>query len=420
MKISNALFYITLLTFTCLINTQQVFDQVKTMLVNFKSDIQREQIDATNRFVAEEKYINEQIAKAIAVLAQRTKDVNDIKAHIVYLKNEITQTQKDIQSRKDRIAANARLLVQFKKERCENNLIFVKSLREHIEGIEVMGLLRGDIVEYFAGAVKKTAFLEKFEEFSHLLDEEHKLILSQLTTKLAALPNVAALNSKTNSYTTTSGRTSAQIGTGHVDNNRGQLQKLATPGYEESAEYRRKLQIKVLGMIDSLVLHLKDSRDSLTKAEIKAGEDFAIFQTSMIRENAYLEAKIKELTAHLLDLQTQLGVSERQLVVREQLRLQAEEALATLRRIKKEKEEYNTKENARRIREMNDVNNAQAIFQNVLDKLSLRVKLRTQSNVDGKSYNAAQAASQSVVQAASSVETSVAKVQKERNAVAYY
>jgi len=69
---------------------------------------------------------------------------------------------------------------------------------------------------------------------------------------------------------------------------------------------------------------------------------------------------------------------------------------------------------------MNDVNNAQAIFQNVLDKLSLRVKLRTQSNVDGKSYNAAQAASQSVVQAASSVETSVAKVQKERNAVAYY
>ena len=167
MKISNALFYITLLTFTCLINTQQVFDQVKTMLVNFKSDIQREQIDATNRFVAEEKYINEQIAKAIAVLAQRTKDVNDIKAHIVYLKNEITQTQKDIQSRKDRIAANARLLVQFKKERCENNLIFVKSLREHIEGIEVMGLLRGDIVEYFAGAVKKTAFLEKFEEFEY-------------------------------------------------------------------------------------------------------------------------------------------------------------------------------------------------------------------------------------------------------------
>jgi hypothetical protein len=420
MNYTNALFFITLLSFTCLINTQQVFDSVKTLLVNFKADIQKEQVDSDARCAAEEKWINEQINKAIAVLAHRTKDVNDLKAHIAFIKNEIQETQNDIKSRQDRIQANNRLLEQFKKERCENNLLFVKNLREHIESIEIMGLLRQDILSYFSGGQKKTSFLEKFSEFSHLLDEEHKLVFSQLSLKIRNLPNTQVLNDKTNNYTTTRARNAQQQGSGHVDNSRGELKRLETPKFENAAVYRKKLEAKVLGMIDGLIQHLKNSRDDLTKSEIKAAEDFAVFQTNLAKENAYLAEKIKELNVHLIDLKSQLNNSEVQLVRREKLRQQAEDHLKQLRQMKKEKVEYCHKETVRRTRELSDVSNAQNIFQTVLDKLSLRVKLRTQSNIEGKKYNAAQAGTANVVQSQQATEKSVATRQSKRNALAYY
>jgi hypothetical protein len=420
MKYTNALFFITLLSFTCLINTQQVFDSVKTLLTNFKADIQKEQVDSDARCAQEEKWINEQINKAIAVLAHRTKDVNDLKAHIAFLRNEIQETQNDIKSRQDRIQANNRLLEQFKKERCENNLLFVKNLREHIESIEIMGLLRQDIVKYFSGAQKTTAFLEKFSQFSHLLDEEHKLVLSQLSLKIRNLPNTQVLNDNTNNYTTTRARTVEQQGTGHVDNSRGELKRLETPKFQEAAVYRKKLEAKVLSMIDSLVNHLKNSRDDLTRSEIKAAEDFAVFQTNLFKENAYLAEKIKELNVHLVDLNAQLNNSQLQLVRREKLRQEAEDHLKYLRQMKKEKEEYCHNETVRRTRELSDVSSAQNIFQTVLDKLSLRVKLRTQSNLEGKAYHSDQAGSAHVVQSQQSTEQSVATRQAQRNAIAYY
>jgi len=283
-----------------------------------------------------------------------------------------------------------------------------------------MGLLRQDIVDYFQGGVKKTAFLEKFSEFAHLLGEENKLVLSQLNQQVKNLPDSQALDAKTNTYTTTRARTAEQQGTGHVDNTRGELQRLETPKYQESAEYKKELEAKVLGMIDSLVQHLKNSRDDLTKSEIKAAEDFAIFQTNLFKENAFLAEKVKQLNTQLIDLKTQLNNSEQQLVRREKLREQAEEHLKALRQMKREKEDYCQNETIRRNRELSDVSNAQGIFQTVLDKLSIRVKLRTQSNIEGKAYNAAQANEANVVKSQQTVEQSVAQRQSQRNTLAYY
>ena len=419
---STALFLI-LLSFICFVNSQRVFDQVKSLLSNFKGDIQREEVDASARCTREDKWVVNQINLSIALLAHRTKDVNDLKAHISWLQNEIKETQNAVKHRQDRIAANLRLLEQFKKERCENNLLFVKSLREHIEGIEVMSLLRQDIVDYFARRSKKSlSFLEKFAEFEHLLDDENKLILSQLKTKLAALPSesqVNQLDAATNAYTATRSRTAAQQGSGHVDNTRGQLQRLATPGYEQLGLFLTKLEKKVLFMIDSLILHLKNSRDSLTKNEIKAAEDFAVFQKNMYRENTFLANKIKELQAHLVDLNVQLNKAGQQLVRREKLRRQAEIQLANFRRMKREKDTYCRNEAARRAGELTNVAAAEAIFQNVLNKLSLRVKLRTQSNVEGKGYGSGQQYETAVRNAAGGAESGYQQRVKSRNALAY-
>lgn len=420
---STALFLI-LLSFVCFVNSQRVFDQVKSLLANFKGDIQKEEVDATNRCNKEAKWVNNQIQLAIVKLAHRTKDVNDLKAHIKWLQNEIKETQTAIKHRQDRIAANLRLLEQFKKERCENNLLFVKSLREHIEGIEVMSLLREDIVNYFKKKSRTiaTGFLEKFAEFEHLLDEENKLVLSQLKTKLAAIPNkkaLAALHGRTDAYTKERERTASEIGRGHVDNTRGELKRLATPGYESFSLYLTKLEKKVLAMIDSLILHLKNSRDHLTRNEIKAAEDFAIFQKNMYKENAFLADKIKELQAHLTDLNVQLNKANRQLVRREKLRREAEIQLANFRRMKAEKDAYCAREHNRRVAELSNVASAEQIFQNVLNKLSLRVKLRTQSKTEGRSYGKGEEYEKAVRGARNPTESGLSGRVRSRNAIAF-
>jgi len=425
-KLFSHLSFLIALTFICFVQSQRVFDQVKSLLANFKGDIQKEEVDATLRCKKENKWVTNQINLAIAKLAHRTKDVNDLKAHIKWLKNEIKETNNAIKSRQDRIAANLKLLEQFKKERCENNLLFVKSLREHIEGIEVMSLLRADIVDYFksrkGGKRLRTSFFEKFSEFEHLLDEEHKLVLSELKKKWnkmnARAKRADELSRKTDSYTTTRARTAKQIGTGHVDNTRGELKKLATPGYETISVYLTKLEKKILAMIDQLILHLRNSRDLLTRNEIKAAEDFAIFQKNMYKENRFLAHKIKELQAHLVDLRTQLTKANAQLVRREKLRREAEIQLANFRRMKREKDDYCRREHARRVTELSNVSKAESIFQNVLNKLSLRVKLRTQSNVEGKKYGKGQRGSRHVRRARKGAEAAIARRQKERAEVA--
>jgi len=377
---------------------------------------------------------------AIAKLAHRTKDVNDLKAHIKWLENEISETGKAIKSRQDRIAANKLLLAKFKKERCENNLLFVKSLREHIEGIEVMSLLRADIVAYFQKKAKNpwkpVEFFEKFSEFEHLLDEEHKLVLAQLKKKVkgkkvkavfkkrwakmqAREKNVDELGRKTDEYSKQRARTAAETGTGHVDNRRAELKRLATPGYENLSLFLTKLEKKVLAMIDSLILHLKNSRDALTKNELKAAEDFAIFQKNMFKENRFLKAKIGRLQAHLVDLKTQLNKANQQLVRREKLRKEAEAQLAYFRRMKAEKDAYCKKEHARRVTELANVANAENIFSNVLNKLSARVRIRTQTKVEGKKYSAREKYEKAVAKARKGTETGLEARVKVRSAVVF-
>jgi len=377
---------------------------------------------------------------AIAKLAHRTKDVNDLKPHIKWLENEITETGKAIKSRQDRIAANKLLLAKFKKERCENNLLFVKSLREHIEGIEVMSLLRADIVAYFKKKAKNpwkpVSFFERFSEFEHLLDEEHKLVLAQLKKKVASKKvkavfkrrwakmearekRVQDLADKTEAYSKQRGRTAAEVGAGHVDNKKGELQKLATPGYEALSLYLTKLEKKVLAMIDSLILHLKNSRDALTKNELKAAEDFAIFQKNMFKENRFLRAKIKRLQAHEVDLKTQLNKANQQLVRREKLRKEAEAQLAYFRRMKAEKDAYCKKEHTRRVAELANVDSADKLFSNVLNKLSARVRIRTQTNVEGKKYSKAEQYERAVRKARKATAAGVKARRKVRSAIVF-
>ena len=394
--------FLTILAITSMISAQKAFNQVKSLLINFKADINKEQHDADVRNEKDTKECKVKIAEAVALVASRQRDVDELKKHIQWLENEKSEHIKDKKTREDRLVANKKMLENFKKERCDNNLLFVKQLREHMEAIDIMTLLKKDINDYFlkkkAGLKINRSFIERFSEFSHLLDDENKAVFLEVSKMVMKLPvvggiastniegNVDALGKRVNASTAQKQRTAQEVGSQHVDNTQGELQKLKHVGHTEVNVYVDKLHKKVIIMIDGLVLHLKNSRNELTKNEIKASEDFAIFQTNMERENDYLKAKIIELTKQIENLTNQLNVANAQLVKRLKLLKLAQEALATIRRICKEKKQYFQKETKRRNGELEVVANATSIFQNILSKLSTRVKGRADAKLSGKGF----------------------------------
>lgn len=432
----NTVFFLAFVL--CLSNyatAQDAFGKIKTALYNFRDSISTEQNDADIRHKKEVAWCDENIAKAQATLTQRTKDVNDIAAHIKYLQNEITQTTNDKVSRQNRITQNNSTLARFKSERCENNLNYIKSLREHKESVDILKLLRGDLVTYFdtwmknptaAGKFATGAFIEKMSRFAHLFDDEHRQIFIQLVESMKDLASPVrearhvTLHKATDAYTATHARTSAQIGTKHIDNTRGELKKLEAPAVVEAREYVIQLRSKTLLMIDSLIKHLEASRKKLSEDEMLANEHFADFQAQMIKENNYLKEKIAEDVKLLLNLNVQLTKAKAQHTRRENLRREAEENLKALQRQCREKAEYYKKETARRKNELNITNSAIATYNKIVTSVQARIASRVSSNFSGaKHYNSKDINENNVVNYQGSVHSGVTANVKARNAVVF-
>lgn len=375
------------------------FDEVHNAVNNFKESIVKEQVDEAERYNKEKEWCRVETENARRILAQRQKDVDDIQEHIEFLENERQESIKDQQTREERIRHNTELLEKFKKERCDANLLFVKSLREHMEAIKVLQLLRSDIDAYFEAKSKESnaeinsSFIERFAEFSHLLDERRTLVFTQLQQNFEFLKHddINRINTdntaNVNTATSATARTEQEIGVGHVDNDRAKLKKLDTPEWVSKEEYAKSLREKVLAMIDHLVEHLKESRKVLTKDEIQAAEDFAIFQTNINKENKHLEKTIEALKVKIQELNDQISHAEKQLQQREVLRDQAQNVLNNILQTCKEKEEYHEREVARMADELETVKEAIEIFDNLMENISARVRDRTNANIEERTYS---------------------------------
>jgi hypothetical protein len=377
--------FLTLLAMSSFVSSQKAFDQVKSLLENLNTDVINEQSDADIRKKKDDETCAKQIEDANLKINNRSKDVDNLKDHIKFLENEIAENEKDKKQREDRIVANNELLKKFKAERCEANILFVKSLREHMEGRDILAALRQDINDYFNnkkdGKVN-TAFLERFAEFSHLLSEEHRQVFLQLSQAVQDFSNVKTLGDQTAANSSTQQRTEQEVGKEHVDNNRGELQKLEHVAHVDQTVYADDLHKKVIGMIDALIQHLHDSQKTLTNNEIKAAEDFATFQTNIQKENDYLTGKIAEIAKLLIDLNSQLNNAKDQLSKREELLKQAKEELRVIEETCNQKKAYYEKETARRTTELDNIKNASNVFNDILNKLSQRVKERTSNLVN--------------------------------------
>ena len=437
---TTTIFIIIVLTLSNYINAQKsdtAFEKIKGALENFLGSIQKEAIEIKTREKKSQEWCKNNIDKAQATLTARTKDVNDVKEHVKFLQNEIKETTTDKTHRSNQVTENEKTLNRFKKERCDNNLNYIKSLREHKTSIDIMKLLRQDLVTYFDDVIKNPkkaknlsagSFIEKMSRFAHLFDEEHRNIFIQLVESIKSLNKslrteaevTGDLDKETDSYTKTQERSSASIGTGHVDNAQGELRKLEAPGVVKAREYVIQLKSKTLAMIDSLIKHLEESRKKLSEDEMLANEHFADFQAQLIKENIYLGEKIEEDVKILLTLNVQLIESKGQEQRREVLRAEAEENLKALRKQCNEKSEYFKKENSRILVELITAKNAITIYNGLMAKIQARLTSRVSANFAGaKSYSDKDINEKEVAGYHQGVHANIASNIKTRSEVAY-
>ena len=437
---TTAIFLILVLTLSNYVSAQKsdtAFEKIKGALENFLGSIQKEDIETHGRQKKSEEWCKENIAKAQVTLTARTKDVNDVKEHVKFLVNEITETTNDKTHRSNQIKENEKTLNRFKKERCDNNLNYIKSLREHKSSIDIMKLLREDLVNYFDSVIKNPnkakslaagAFIEKMSRFAHLFDEEHRNIFIQLVESIKSLNNAARSDSEvvgdldkaTDSYTTTQERSNTTIGKGHEDNSQGELKKLEAPAVVQAREYVIQLKSKTLAMIDALIKHLQESRRKLSEDEMLANEHFADFQAQLIKENTYLIEKVEEDAKLILNLNVQLKKSQGQAERREVLRVESEENLRALRKQCEEKALYFKKENSRLTSETNTAKNAITIFNGLMSKINARIGSRVSANFSGaKKYSDKDINEKEVANYHGGVHKNVETNVRTRNEVAY-
>jgi len=188
-------------------------------------------------------------------------------------------------------------------------------------------------------------------------------------------------------YTSVMGRNAKEIGTGHVDNTRGALQKMESPGVVEAREYVIQLRAKTLGMIDALIKHLDESRKKLSEDEMLANEHFADYQAQMLKENRYLHDKIEEDIKQLLSSNVQLKKAKGQFTRREKLKEEAEENLKALRKKCKDQNDYFKRENARRKNELGIVDSAISTYNGIVSSVQARIASRVSDDVAGKKYS---------------------------------
>jgi len=259
--------------------------------------------------------------------------------------------------------------------------------------------------------------IEKLGQYEHLLGDTQKLVLAELKRFSG---DVSAVTKNVDEFTKTQGRSDKEIGSGHVDNTKGELKRLETPDFEGSAQFNIEAEKKILRMIDGLIHHLQESKDKLTKDEIHAAEDFAVFQNNLLKEQRHLKKTIEALEVKIKEFLAQISVAEAQLVKRKKLRDQAKLKLIALKKLCAEKYRYFLAETRRRNHENVIIDKALDIFAKLVKRSSgYRASRRSSANYEGVKYGKADNVDARVVRAEKGVTSDYNARLKGRNEIAY-
>jgi len=351
------------------------FTEIQNQIKEFCGSITQEGVEANARYEVEKKWCNAKIKEAEELVEKRKKEVTAIENQKKALEDKIHDNEKAINHNNQKIAENNRTMEQFKKERCDANFNFISLLREHFDAEELLKALKKDLDDFLdkkianpedALAKLPTSFLERVSAISHMIPAASQSNLIQLVE--AATPYAQAGDVSGNLAASNANKYDAREinNTLHVDNTKEELKALEHIKSINPKEYFTKLKVKIDNIIDGLIIHMENSKRDLSEKEMKANQDYAKFMIALDKENIELARLVRELIAENVTLNEQLKKTVETLEEFRKLLKAAEDNLAALRQMCKEKDEYHERETGRRAKETGQCDEATKIFNDIV------------------------------------------------------
>ena len=372
------LFIVTLITMPMIFSVRisaDKFTEIQNEIKDFCNSISDEQKEADARFQKEQEWCRVQIKAARELVAKRKKEVKALEEQVKALEDKIADNKKAIKQYADKIAENNKNMAEYKKQRCDANFNYITLLREHYDSEDMLKGLQKDLDVFLdkkiahpndASIKLPTSFIQRVTAFGHLIPSEHQTSL--IETMQAANKYVKAGDmteqlddSNENHYVARN-----ITDTLHVDNTRGALKPMEHIKVIMPKAYFTHLKTKIDNIVAGLLKHLQESKDDLSKKEMKSNEDYAKFMIALEKENAELTKLIAGLEKENKALTIQLEKTQETLDEFRKLLKAAEDNLARLIKMCEEKKEYHLRENARRATETGDCAGALKIFNDVL------------------------------------------------------
>lgn len=231
-------------------------------------DLKQANVDAQAKAdeinVTQEAELARQIADLTTIADQNKQVGDDSTAHRKHIEAEIQSTQEYLVWNNNRKAEIVRKRDEYREQRCIANLMFIKSLKEHDEALEVVRWLKEDVLGVVQAhqAGEDVSFADistmdsamKLTAYAHLFNQKALAEFAQLTQGPQAVD-----------------ASTAEWDDDANDNTRGEL-SLQHMG---SGADQRDVGQKLLDAIDALEQHLITAMADLEKNEIKAAWDLA-------------------------------------------------------------------------------------------------------------------------------------------------
>lgn len=257
-------------------------------------------------------------------LDNKIAECNAIEDNLNDLKQQKKDRENDIENAQNTIKRNNEFLQKAEERRCENNLSYLSKINNINNAVNLLKYLKQKMSDSsfknYVTSQKVALLLLKSASQGHDnsfadLTKLHLMSLvdvsvSETSQKVGGEPEGPKTKEELNKEFDTKERTAQEIGTGHVDNDKGALEGVTYDYTNESVEDYIARTIK---FIDSLIGNFEDDKKSLEETEAGLVDKFLKLKTQIEKDNHVLALEIKNLQDQVAALEAEIAQVEKDL-----------------------------------------------------------------------------------------------------------
>mmetsp|Transcript_1352 Transcript_1352/g.1224 ORF Transcript_1352/g.1224 Transcript_1352/m.1224 type:complete len:396 (+) Transcript_1352:75-1262(+) len=256
------------------------------------------------KYAEQKARLEKRLAELAILKAQQREECDNSHAHTQFIQDEITDTETHLEWITNRRNTLNQQREDLKAQRCEAAFVFVRNLKEHYDGLEVINFLRSDLNAYQNSAnsfAEVSSGLDRLMQYAHLFN----------TNELNSFIQLADPKTEAELTDGAKQRTAEQIGDDYKDNDREALKLKEFDSDTEERNIQGGAVGKILALLDKLEARLHESIENLKENEIRAAYDLANWLDKADDELAALEADEERKNKYLAKLEVDLEVAER-------------------------------------------------------------------------------------------------------------